>query len=107
MSRNVVTIQPKTTNGGKEKPPTRERHQKKSRKIRSGITMSMTSLLDSADETVLAAGAVAGVDDLESSWVMTGIAIAVKGMMMTSRWRLARRVSQSRRRRGIIWSCLR
>lgn len=69
---------------------------------RSGITMSMTSLLDSADETVLAAGAAAGVDDLESSWVITGMAIALKGMTMTSRWRLARKsVSQNRRWKGI------
>ena len=50
--------------------------------------MSMTSLLVSLDETespVGGIGAVAGVDDLENSWVMTGMAIAVKGTTMTSR----------------------
>lgn len=67
--------------------------------------MSMTSLLVSLDETespVGGIGAVAGVDDLENSWVMTGMAIAVKGTTMTSRWRLARKsVSQNRRGDGI------
>ena len=68
--------------------------------------MSTTSLLDSVDETVSAAGAVAGVDDLESSWVITGMAIVVKGMRMMSSRSLAQRgVSQNRRWMGIIWSC--
>ena len=49
----------------------------------SGMAMSMTSLLICLDETV----SVVGVDseDLENSWVMTGMAIAVKGMTTTSR----------------------
>jgi hypothetical protein len=73
---------------------------------RNGMTMSMTSLLVSLDETESVAGigaAVAGVDDLENSWVNTGMAIAVKGMTITSRWRLARKsVSQNRRVDGML-----
>jgi hypothetical protein len=72
-----------TTSGGKGNPPTKARHQKKSSKSTSGMAMSMTSLLICLDETV----SVVGVDseDLENSWVMTGMAIAVKGMTTTSR----------------------
>jgi hypothetical protein len=58
-------------------------------------TMSKISLLVSLDETVSPV-AVAGVEDLEYSWVITGITIVVNGMTMTSRQRLARkRVSVS------------
>jgi hypothetical protein len=43
--------------------------------------MSKISLLDNLDEKV----SVAGVEDLEKSLVITGMAIVVKGITMTSR----------------------
>ncbi len=43
--------------------------------------MSKISLLVNLDETV----SVAGVEDLENSWVITGMAIVVKGITITSR----------------------
>jgi hypothetical protein len=49
----------------------------------SAKTMSKISLLVSFDET--GSVAVAGVEDLVSSWVITGMAIVVNGMTMTSR----------------------
>jgi len=71
------------------------------------MTMSTISLLIGLEETVevevAVAVAVGGVEDL-----ITGMAIVVKGITMTSRWRLARkRVLQKRRGRGMmIWLCL-
>ena len=117
-----------TTNGGKGKPPTKERQQKKSKKstrfvertnnVRkrgrgrrkgrkegkcyspSAKTMSKISLLLSFDERVSPV-AVPGVEDLESSWVITGMAIVVNGMTMTSRKMHARkRPPEIRRGKG-------
>jgi len=104
-----------TTKGGKGKPPTNARQTKTSRKstgfarrrmrkhvrkkvgeraqqprsggeggiryLQSAKTMSKISLLVNLDETV----SVAGVEDLENSWVITGMAIVVKGITITSR----------------------
>lgn len=41
----------------------------------SGMPMSMNTVMICLDEAV----SVAGVEDLESSWVITGMATAVKG----------------------------
>jgi hypothetical protein len=61
--------------------------------------MSKIALWVILDDSVLV-----GVGDLANSWVMTGIAIELKGMKMASRTRLARRsVSEIGRVEGMVW----
>lgn len=61
-------------------------------------TISNISLWVSLDDSGLA-----GVGDLVNSWAMTGMAVAVKGIMMTSRHKLARRRdSENRSGKGIF-----